>query len=201
MIASPAKQIWEAALGDLQLQVTRPSYVTWLQDTVGIAWVDGELIVGTPNTFVSETLEQRMYSLISQAMERVAKDRVHVRFQVVPRNGAPNQHASAHSNGDSSTPGQQALGEAATFQQTDASPRPAMPWLAPLNPRFTFDTFIVGKSNELTHAAAVAVSTNPGAVYNPLVMYSDPGLGKTHLLHAIGHRLRSNGLSLISVTT
>jgi chromosomal replication initiator protein len=76
-----------------------------------------------------------------------------------------------------------------------------MPWLAPLNPRFTFDTFIVGKSNELTHAAAVAVSTNPGAVYNPLVMYSDPGLGKTHLLHAIGHRLRSNGLSLISVTT
>ena len=200
MIGSPARQIWEAALGNLQLQVTRPSYVTWLKDTVGVAWVDGEFVVGTPNAFVSETLEQRMYSLITQALERVTKDRVPVRFQVVPRNGLPQAHQNPTSSGDSQAAGQQVLGEA-SYPQPDVKPSPPAHWVNPLNPRYTFDTFIVGKSNELTHAAAIAVSTNPGVVYNPLVMYSDVGLGKTHLLHAIGHRLRSNGLSLISVTT
>ena len=85
MTLQQAKQVWEAALGHLQMQVTRPSYETWLKDTVGIDQSDGEFVVGTPNAFVAEMLEQRMYSLISQAMEKVTKGQVDVRFHVLSK--------------------------------------------------------------------------------------------------------------------
>ena len=91
MNAQQAKQVWEAVLGELQIQVTRPSYETWLKDTIGIAKERGEFIVGTPNAFVAEMLEQRMYSLISQAMERVTNSRSEVRFQVLPVDSAPSE--------------------------------------------------------------------------------------------------------------
>ncbi len=200
--AQQARLVWEAVLGQLQLQVTRPSYETWLKDTVGLAYGDGEFVVGTPSAFVAEMLEQRMYSLISQTLEKVVRGRVDLRFQVVPTQGAapsPGQRAAP----DEDLP----LGQAGAPGLLDARPEGAARPQAPasrsvaLNSRYTFDTFIVGKSNELAHAAAVAVSQKPGTVYNPLVMYSDVGLGKTHLLHAIGHRVLARGLSLIYATT
>ena len=189
MTAQQARQVWEAALGQLQVQVTRPSYETWLKDTVGIDHSDGQFVVGTPSAFVAEMLERRMYSLISQAMERVTSDPVDVRFEVMPA---------------------EVLAAPPERQSPDPSPEPvrlpdgqvngARRDLV-LNPGYSFDTFIVGKSNELAHAAAVAVAESPGAVYNPLVIHSDVGLGKTHLLHAIGSRIRAKGLSLIYSTT
>ena len=190
MTTQQAKEVWQAALGELQLQVTRPSYETWLKDTVGIGHHDGEFIVGTPNAFAVEMLEQRMYSLISEAMERVTKSRVEVRFQVlsseVPANGA--QAALSHAP--------HPIPSATNGAETQSNHRTMH-----LSPGYTFDTFIVGKSNELAHAAAEAVSEKPGLIYNPLVVYSDVGLGKTHLLHAIGHRVQSLGRSLIYSTT
>jgi chromosomal replication initiator protein len=184
MTTQQAKHVWEAVLGELQLQVTRPSYETWLKGTVGVALEDGEFVVGAPNAFVAEMLEQRMYSLISQAMERVTKRRVDVRFQVL-RQGSG---VGGQGSGNYSDP-------------RPLAPDPPAQRRAALNARYTFDTFIGGKSNELAHAAALAVSERPGVTYNPLVMYSDVGLGKTHLLHAIGHRVQSEGLSLIYATT
>ena len=190
MTTQQAKEVWQAALGELQLQVTRPSFETWLKDTVGIGHHDGEFIVGTPNAFAAEMLEQRMYSLISEAMERVTKGRVEVRFQVlsseVPANGAHATLPHAPHPISSSTNGAGTQSNHRTMH---------------LSPGYTFDTFIVGKSNELAHAAAEAVSEKPGLIYNPLVIYSDVGLGKTHLLHAIGHRVQSLGRSLIYSTT
>ena len=179
--------VWQAVLGDLQLRVTRPSYETWLRDTVGVRYADGEFVVGAPNTFVAEMLEQRMYSLISDAVGRIAAKDVEVRFEVVAGGQPPAapdpSPATAHGavNGASHA----------------ASARPA----ATLNPQYVFDTFIVGRSNELAHAAALAVSESPGSVYNPLFIYSGVGLGKTHMLHAIGHRLASRGLTPIYATT
>ena len=201
MTTHQAKQIWEAVLGDLQLQVTRPSYVTWLKDTVGISCGDGRFVVGTPNTFVAEMLEHRMYSLISQAAQRVVKGRVELQFEVVSTDdsfGAADvlptiPEPAATKEQDPTRAGQQ-------LPISQTAPQPSFR-RTPLNPRYTFDSFVVGKSNELTHAAAVAVSDTPGGVYNPLVMYSGVGLGKTHLLHAIGHRVRSVGQSLIYATT
>ena len=202
MTVQQSKQVWEAVLGELQIQVTRPSYETWLKDTVGVAQDNGEFVVGTPNAFVAEMLEQRMYSLISLAMERVTKRRSEVRFLVLPRG------ASLDDSGDAApdTPAMLSDGGNGTDPPREVSPPQAVaPTVihraASLNPKYTFETFIVGKSNELAHAAADAVSRNPGFVYNPLVMYSDVGLGKTHLLHGIGYRVRSQGRSLIYATT
>ena len=195
-----ADQVWEAALGELQLQVTRPSYETWLSSTVGIAHDDGEFVVGVPNTFVAEMLEQRMYLLISQALERVVQRGVDVSFQVLPQEPSANGRAS----GDNSS----SNGLGRTAQPPEEAPAPrdgrsivASNGVATMNPRYTFDTFIVGASNELAHAAAWAVSERPGLTYNPLFIYSGVGLGKTHLLHAIGHQVRAGGLSLVYRTT
>ncbi len=200
MNAQQAKQIWEAVLGELQIQVTRPSYETWLKGTIGVAKERDEFIVGTPNAFVAEMLEQRMYSLISQAMERVTKSRTEVRFRVLQiGNTSTDEHISVspdhiqESANKTQDSGRSNVHESLNLPQLD---KPTF-----LNPRYTFETFIVGKSNELAHAAAEAVSNNPGFVYNPLVLYSDVGLGKTHLLHAIGHKVLSQKKTLIYATT
>ena len=197
MTLQQGKQVWDAVLGALQLQVTRPSYETWLKDTVGIGYRDGAFVVGAPTGFVAEMLEKRMYSLISQAMESVTNDRVDVSFQVVPapsrRNGPD---ALREPQEDDMAP------ERSGTDHTGTAHFPSPGYRTPsLNPRYTFEKFIVGKSNELAHAAAKAVAYKPSVVYNPLVMYSDAGLGKTHLLHAIGRQVQSTGLSLIYATT
>ena len=199
-----ARQTWDAILGALQLQVTRPSYVTWLKDTVGISCRDGRLVVGTPNTFVAEMLEQRMYSLISQAAQRVVKGRVELRFEVGSTDdafGAPDALPAIRPRLVGQGQGPNPADTPQPLHPSHSASTQSSFRRTPLNPRYTFDSFIVGKSNELTHAAAMAVSDRPGAVYNPLVMYSDVGLGKTHLLHAIGHRMHSGGQSLIYATT
>ena len=177
-----AKNVWEAVLGKLEIQVTRPSYETWLKDTVGMAFDNGSLFVRTPNTFVSEMLEQRMYTLISSALEQVTSNKINIRFQVQPQ--------------------QLGVGEStySSFSTTTDNYPPDEP-SKDLNAKYTFDTFVVGKSNELAHAAALAVSENPGTLYNPLVIYSDVGLGKTHLLHAIGHTIIKNHGPIIHTTT
>ena len=193
LTANLAKQVWEATLGHLQLQVTRPSYQTWLKDTVGLASHDGRFVVGTPNTFVAEMLEQRMYSLISQAMERVTSGPVDVRFQVLqPADDATSRVAAPR---PLASPAAEALPTVSTNGQHEFPRRPMA-----FNSRFTFETFIVGSSNELAHAAASAVADSPGHIYNPLVIYSDVGLGKTHLLHAVGQRIQAKGLPLIYAT-
>ena len=194
--APPAQRrpdaIWQAVLGDLELRVTRPSYETWLRDTTGIRYANGEFVVGAPNTFVAEMLEQRMYSLISSAVGRIVARDVDVRFEVV--SGAPGGHMPQDDRTPSSNPTHHSVNGSTTPSGTD---RPA----TALNPHYVFDTFIVGRSNELAHAAALAVSETPGGVYNPLFIYSGVGLGKTHMLHAIGHRMVSRGLTPIYATT
>lgn len=182
MTNSNAKNVWEAVLGKLEIQITRPSYETWLKDTVGITFDNGSLFVRTPNAFVSEMLEQRMYTLISSALEQVTSNKIDIRFQVQPQ--------------------QLGVGEStySSFPTNSDNYQPNKP-SNDLNSKYTFDTFVVGKSNELAHAAALAVSENPGTLYNPLVIYSDVGLGKTHLLHAIGHKIIENHGPLIHTTT
>ena len=187
MATKNASHVWQAALGQLQLKVTRPSYQTWLKDTVGLVHSDGEFVVGAPNAFVAEMLDQRMYTLISQTLNGMVDSTVDVRFQVIPDAAATNGDGA--SEAPARPPARASVRTAATFDD------------AQMNPKYVFERFIVGKSNELAHAAALAVSERPGLAYNPLFLYSGVGLGKTHLLHAIGHRIMAKGLSVINVTT
>ncbi|MDP6459052.1 MAG: chromosomal replication initiator protein DnaA [Candidatus Bathyarchaeota archaeon] len=184
------RQMWEATLGSLELQVSRPSYTTWLKDTVGLSLDDNKMVVGAPSSFVSQWLEQRMSSLIEASLSQVSGQAMTVQFQVMAQSasntpqreqplrssGLARQAANGHSRGN----------EDRSFK---------------LNPRYTLDSFVVGESNQLAYAAALAVSSRPGSAYNPLFLYGGVGLGKTHLLHGIGHASASRGLSYLYVSS
>lgn len=189
------RQLWEAALGHLQMEVDKQVYETFLKETTGLAHANGEFVVGASDAFSAEMLEQRMYTLIAQTLESVVGEEVEVRFAV---ESAYLSDGDAYTNGTSNgASGRASESPPATRSRNGGATAQGRM----LNPRYTFDTFVVGKSNELAHAAALAVAGQPGQLYNPLVMYSDVGLGKTHLMHAIGHRLAGRGMSLIYSTT
>ena len=165
-----AQRVWNAALGQLQVRVTRSNYDTWLKETVGLRMEDNRFVVGARNEFVKEWLTSRMRSLVSQAISNVIGRPMEVVFEIVPGNGA--------SPDNSGLPLAAAANPAQAVISSPAS-RPR------LNPRYTFDNFITGDSNRLAAAAAASAAQDPGKEYNPLFIYGSSGLGKTHLLHAV----------------
>ena len=184
-------QAWEAVLSSLELQVSRPIFRTWLKDTVGLSLEDNRIIVGTPSAFVAEWLEKRMSSLIESALSQVMGQRTEARFQILTEQPTP-AHArpvSAHS------PAQSAPLPADDRPLANTNGRPR------LNQKYTLSSFVVGASNQLAYAAALAVSSRPGEAYNPLFLYAGVGLGKTHLLQAIGHAYATKGMSYLYVSS
>jgi len=181
-----AQRIWSAALGQLQIHVTRPNYDTWLKDTEGLRFNDGEFVVGVPTEFVREWLSTRMRSLVAQAVGNIVGQAVDVSFEIVSRNG--------HSGANGHAPEMPLTGSAT--QAAISSPLPRQR----LNPRYTFKSFVIADSNRIAAAAAAAASERPGDDYNPLFIYSDPGLGKTHLLQAIAQRALETRKDALYVT-
>jgi chromosomal replication initiator protein len=167
-----AQRIWNTALGQLQLHVTRPNYDTWLKDTEGLRVEAGTFVVGVPTEFIKEWLSTRMRSLVSQTIGSILGRPTEVTFEIIGQNGHTNGHL------DGSLP--LATG-ASPAQAVISSPAPAQR----LNPRYTFKSFVVADSNRMAAAAACRASEDPGTDYNPLFIHSTPGLGKTHLLQAI----------------
>jgi chromosomal replication initiator protein len=189
------KQIWQAALVDLEMQMPRSEFDTWLKETTLVDLEGDQAVVGTPNIFARDILVGRYHAPIQRALNTIVG--FPVNLQVVIGGGRegeaerPRTTALARSNGANgrSSNGHGANGHAAARdsyaapEQLDLlSPRTAM-----LNQHYTFDSFIVGSSNRLAHAACLAVAEHPAKAYNPLFLYGGVGLGKTHLLHAIGN--------------
>lgn len=174
--------LWQAALGELELSLSKANYTTWFRNTFISAFEEGRIVVSVPNTFTKAWLEKKYHAAILKALQNVAKDggvrEVHYKVELkpaVPQDiGTPIGVPSAATPAVAST----ASEEEAVEGTKDFS----------LNPRYTFENFIVGKTNELAHAAALAVAEKPGR-YNPLFVYGSVGLGKTHLLQAIGHKM------------
>ncbi len=174
-----AKQIWETALGELQIQVNKPNYRTWLAKTAGLSYQDDWFVIGVPNTFVAEYLDKNQRSLIEKVLAGLTRHDVQVQFQV-----------------NTNHPG------ALSSYSSRAKPTPAQQTHLPLfNPKYTFESFVVGSCNQLAHAAAMGVAQNPGHTYNPLFIYGGAGLGKTHLVHAIGHKALTNNAKIMYVRT
>jgi len=167
MGARSAQEIWETALGELQIEVSKPNFRTWLGKTRGLSHKDNGFVVGVPNTFVAEYLEQNQRSLIEKVLTGLLQTEVDVQFRVTAKT------------------------EKAAARQAD---------LPLFNPKYTFDSFVVGSCNQLAHAAALKVVENPGNSYNPLFIHGGAGLGKTHLLHAIGHMALANELKVLYVS-
>jgi chromosomal replication initiator protein len=177
-----ANDIWGAALGELQLQVNRTNYDTWLRDTTGLSFDGDKFIIGVSSPFAIEYLEQRLASIIQKTLVRITGKELELTFQIQQQDTA-SQPKSRKSNKSSSN---------GTYHKNGSNG---------FNPKYTFDSFIVGSCNRLAEAAARAVAEKPGYTYNPLFIYGGVGLGKTHLLHAIGHAVIKNKLNALLVST
>jgi len=174
--------LWEAALGQLQLQVTRANFETWLRDSRGFSLDDGRFIVCVPSDFVAEWLASRLQDSIAKALASIVGQPVQVVFQV-----------ERVSEEQPSTPS--AVDPLRPSQLVPLLPKPR------LNPLFTFDTFVVADCNRLAHAAAgAAARRNSSPEHNPLFLYGESGLGKTHLMHAIAQKLLDQGCRVLYVT-
>ena len=182
-----ASQVWKSVLGELQLQMPRATFDTWVKNTSVVAYEDGVFVIGAPNTYAVEWLENRLAGTLKRAACNIARRAVDLRFVVKP---------SIVVNSDLPM----ALNTPPRFDD-DEEQRATLPPPTELNAKYTFESFIVGNSNRLAHAAAQAVANNPAHAYNPLVVYGGVGLGKTHLLHAIGHVQQQRGLLVMYVSS
>lgn len=175
-------QIWQAALGTIQLQTSRQEFDTWLRGTTLVALDGGMATVGTSSPFHKEGLENRYLAPVRRSLGDIVGYPVQVRVVItsgsVVRMDASETVSLAPQTSDESA----ANSDRAVQLDFTNTMRTGM-----LNPKYTFARFIVGSSNRLAHAACLAVADNPGQAYNPLFLYGGVGLGKTHLLHAIGN--------------
>ncbi|MDE3111963.1 MAG: chromosomal replication initiator protein DnaA [Chloroflexota bacterium] len=175
------RQVWSSALGELQLGVTKANFDTWFKDTSILSEEDDVYCVGVPNTFAREWLEKKYRQQVREALQHIVGRTVDVRFVTSSAAGAPPRPVVSPARPD---------GAVAQPQPAPADRR-ELPVTAVLNPRYAFSTFVVGSNNRLAHAAALSVAERPGHSYNPLFIYGGSGLGKTHLMHAIGNAVMS----------
>jgi len=172
-----AQQAWQATLGELQLQLTKSTFDTWLKHTHVISCEDGTFLIGVHNGYAKDWLENRLLTMVKRTLTGIVNYTVDVRFVVRPKaipHAAEEQALLANTGDESVAPIEARQTQRASFNTG-------------LNPKYTFEAFIVGNSNRLAHAAARAVAESPGKSYNPLFIYGGVGLGKTHLLQAIGN--------------
>ncbi|MBI5037504.1 MAG: chromosomal replication initiator protein DnaA [Candidatus Kerfeldbacteria bacterium] len=170
------KQLWDAVLGELELSLSKANFTTWFKNTYVDTFADGSVIIAVPNAFTKTWLENKYHKEIVKAIQNATDNSVKSITYAV-KSGRP---------GGTVGP---SIDAARTSDAAVAEPVPAARNGFGLNARYTFDSFIVGKSNELAHAACLAVSQRPGEVYNPLFLYGGAGLGKTHLMQAIAHEV------------
>ena len=185
-----ARKIWLAALGQLQLEIPRPNYETWLKPTIPSSLENDTLIIATPSPFAAEMLEKRLSGTIHRTVSRVAGRELTVEFTVQGSTSPPTLKKQ-----------QQTISENVKCQTIKQNGTIDYAQSYSLKNSFTFDTFIVGPSNRLAQAAAIKITEAPGRIYNPLYIYSEVGLGKTHLLHAIGHAFNQRQLKVMYVSS
>jgi chromosomal replication initiator protein len=186
--------VWQAALGQLQLQMTRATFDTWLKDTRIVSQNNDQLVIGTKNAFAKDWLENRLFTTISRTVANILGRSIEIQFIVDSVDDSPTKTAPLlQQDTDLSNPTPSGY-NGGSNNRGDKN-------RLMLNYRYTFDQFIVGASNRLAHAASLAVAEKPGEAYNPLFLYGGVGLGKTHLLQAIAHFALTQGRYVIYATS
>lgn len=157
------EQIWEEALKMIEEETSPVSFATWIQPIVPCGIIGNKIILQVKESFLKEIIEKRHLPLIRTAIKMVTKNEYDIMITTEEEQKAGNLHNLA-------------------------AEKPAKNELARnLNPKYVFDSFVVGNSNRMAHAASLAVAESPAQAYNPLFLYGNSGLGKTHLMHSIGH--------------
>lgn len=172
-----SQAVWQGVLGEIELTIPSSSFAAWFKQTQLEIISDREVTVVAPNIFVKAQLEKKFHQQISDSLSRNGLSGVTISYHIASKTRRPALTREAPA--------------------TNEAPSRTTPLIAPsqkhtgtnLNPRYTFDNFIVGSSNDLAYAACQAVATHPGIKYNPLYLYGGSGLGKTHLMQAVGNEI------------
>lgn len=174
-------EIWRSVLSEMEKILSKPSYETWLKSTAPVSIKNDTIIVEVPNDFTKEWLQNHYFNTLSQILYKNTNYKYRLQF-VTPQNIDFPQAFHNYNPNYSSNRATEDEDSAPENKKKDYSG--LCNWL---NPKYTFDSFVVGGSNRLAHAASLAVAETPSRAYNPLFIYGGVGLGKTHLMHAIGH--------------
>ncbi|AGX02049.1 MULTISPECIES: chromosomal replication initiator protein DnaA [Bacillaceae] len=166
--------LWNNALANIEKKISKPSFDTWLKSTKAHSLQGDLLIITAPNEFARDWLEERYSQLISGILYDITGEELGVKF-IIPQNQGEEEV-------DLPVPPKKGKKD---------DDQPELP-LNMLNPKYTFDTFVIGSGNRFAHAASLAVAEAPAKAYNPLFIYGGVGLGKTHLMHAIGHYVQDH---------
>lgn len=166
------KELWEKTLNTLKEELTEVSFNTWIKSIEPISLEDSNLRLGVPNNFTKDILENRYKDLIINSVKSVSNRTYNINFLIIS---------------------EEAIEKDTSKKQEEQKPKLVVndEMSAILNPKYTFDSFVIGNSNRFAHAASLAVAESPAKAYNPLFIYGGVGLGKTHLMHAIGHYIQN----------
>ncbi|MCA9349287.1 chromosomal replication initiator protein DnaA [Candidatus Saccharibacteria bacterium] len=179
--------LWQAVLGEIEVSVSRASFITWFKNTQLIRQSDDELVIGVPNIFAKQQLEQKFNELIEETLKKQGIESEEIVYKIhTPRD------KSAEKEEDDSVQ-VSLVRESSSVPNTTSTVSSSHNYRQGLNSKYTFDSFVTGSSNELAYAACQAIAANPGTKYNPLFVYGGVGIGKTHLIQAVGNEvLRAN---------
>jgi chromosomal replication initiator protein len=177
-----AQQAWQATLGQLQMEMSKAAYDTWVRNAELVSYEQETFTVGVPNAYARDWLESRLSSTITRQLTGIMGKPQLIRFVVW------HKEYDVVEEGD-------VAGENESLKDSFARSNHT------ITARYTFENFVVGASNRLAHAACMAVAENPARAYNPLFLYGGVGLGKTHLLHAIGNTALRQGLQVMYVSS
>ncbi|MDD5397164.1 MAG: chromosomal replication initiator protein DnaA [Candidatus Moranbacteria bacterium] len=188
-------ELWQAALGEIELSISKANFSTWFKNTTILSNENGKVVIGVPNGFAKEWLENKYNTYIFRALRNFQDDIKEISCIIYS-----NDQASGNENKKVDTTISvaekqivQEVSQSGGFStrpvQTMQSQQAAIAYENNINARYTFENFIIGENNELARAACYAVSQNLGKIYNPLFIYGGVGLGKTHLLQSIGNEV------------
>ncbi len=172
------EKLWQSILAEIQLNISQANFNTWFKNTRLLDYENGKLKIAVPNGFTKEWIKNKHNETITEAVENLGKKIEDVEY-IIKKKERSESSKEKEEKGDENE-NQMEFEEFQVDQKSN------------LNPKYTFDNFIVGPFNELSHAAACAVAENPGSVYNPLFIYGKVGLGKTHLLQSIGNAVKKS---------
>jgi chromosomal replication initiator protein len=171
LILENISDLWSEALASIEKKLSKPSYETWLKSTTAHSLQQDTLVITAPNEFARDWLESRYSGLISDILLDITGAELDVKF-IIPQNQLEDEI-------DYEKHTKKVPKDESNVQETTTKRM--------LNPKYSFDTFVIGSGNRFAHAASLAVAEAPAKAYNPLFIYGGVGLGKTHLMHAIGH--------------
>lgn len=186
------QEIWQAVLAELELSISKANFITWFKNTGIISLQDGQVVVCIPNTFSRSWIEKKYHGTIIKSLERITgKPIKKLEYRI------ENIKNIAEQTEKQAQPASEPTPAPATSPVARPAPAPLYNNCGgfTLNPKYAFENFVVGKGSELACAAAQAVVSRPGEAYNPLFIYGGVGLGKTHLIQAIGNAMRKNNPS------